>query len=97
MLEVMDQSYKQTDSNPQARHRLNRSPLAELHQAAQQRIAHEDNEALQKLDLKYEQLDSFIAAHLAGFTLAELRRLRPFTVNFNPALSAEVRLTLARE
>jgi hypothetical protein len=72
------------------------SALADLHAAAQARIAQEGNKALQKLDLKYDRLQSFILTYLSDFTVADLKRLRPYTVNFNPALSAEVQLTLAR-
>jgi hypothetical protein len=72
------------------------SVLAQLHEAAQQRIAQEGDKVLQKLDLKYDRLQSLIETHLPDFTLADLQRLRPYTVNFNPALSAEVQLTLAR-
>jgi len=72
------------------------SALADLHSAAQGRIAQEGNKALQKLDLKYDHLQSFIQTYLSDFTVADLKRLRPYTVNFNPALSAEVQLTLAR-
>jgi hypothetical protein len=53
-----------------------------------------DDRDLQKLDLNYDRLESFVDAHLVHLTLGDVQRLRPFTVNFNPALSAEVRLTL---
>ncbi len=96
MLEIMADSYKRAETNPQARRALEITPLTELQQAAQQRIAREENKALQKLDLKYDRLESFIGRHLRDFTLMDLRRLKPFTVNFNPALSAEVRLTLSK-
>ena len=36
-------------------------------------------------------------AHLDTLTVASVRALRPFTVHFNPALSAEVRLSLMSE
>ena len=96
MLELMDEGYKRAEVNQQARRALETTLLTELQQAAQQRIAAEDNKNLQKLDLKYEALESFISHYLPDFTLADLRRLKPFTVNFNPALSAEVRLTLSK-
>lgn len=62
-----------------------------LYDTAQPNI---DDEALQKLDLKYDRLQDFLNMHLAELKLGDVQRLRPFTVNFNPALSAEVRLTL---
>ena len=62
-----------------------------LYDTAQPNI---DDEALQKLDLKYDRLQDFLNRHLAELKLGDVQRLRPFTVNFNPALSAEVRLTL---
>jgi hypothetical protein len=34
---------------------------------------------------------------MAGITLRQVRALRPYTVNFNPALSAEVQPILASE
>jgi hypothetical protein len=75
---------------------LREASILELHQAAQMRIAQEQNEILKKLDLKYERLQGFIETYLNDFTLDDLHNLRPFTVNFNPALSAEVRLTLSK-
>jgi hypothetical protein len=96
MLEIMAESYKRAEANPPARRALEITLLTELQQAAQQRIAAEENQTLQKLDLKYDRLESFIRQHLHDFTLADLQRLKPFTVNFNPALSAEVRLTLSK-
>jgi hypothetical protein len=82
--------------SPKLSGRLSDIPIAALYEAAKRRIALEDNKALKKLDLKHDLLESFITAHLGKFTLEDLRRLRPFTVNFNPALS-EVRLTLSSE
>lgn len=97
MLEVIDHQLNEADTEAAARRTLTRQTIATIYPTAKQRIAEDDNEALQKLDLKYEQLELFIKQHLADFSLADLRRLRPFTINFNPALSAEVRLTLAHQ
>jgi hypothetical protein len=83
--------------SPKLLDRLSDVPIAALYEAAKRRIALEDNKALKKLDLKHDLLESFITVHLDKFTLEDMRRLRPFTVNFNPALSAEVRLTLSCE
>ncbi|MCG3208735.1 MAG: hypothetical protein FOGNACKC_02347 [Anaerolineae bacterium] len=95
MLEEIDQQFKAAQTDADARLALEQKTIGSIYPVAQQRIAAENNEALQKLDLKYERLEAFFNQHLAGFSLADLRRLRPFTINFNPALSAEVRLTLA--
>ena len=69
--------------------------LVQLNQAVQTRIAIESDDGLRKLDLNYGRLSSFIETHLSEITMRDIQTLRPFTVNFNPALSAEVRLTLA--
>jgi hypothetical protein len=73
------------------------STLVELGQIAQERIEREGDEALKKLDLRYEQLGQFMGTHLSDFSVEDVGHLRPYTVNFNPALSAEVRLSLAKE
>jgi len=73
------------------------SSVKQLYEAARVRIDQEGDKALQKLDLKYDRLQSFVETHLADLTLADVQCLRPFTVNFNPALSAEVRLILSGE
>jgi hypothetical protein len=91
MLEGLDRSLAQAGQQFEAG-----SKLGDLYAAAQGRIAQEGDKALQKLDLKYDRLQSFIQTYLFDLTLADLQRLRPYTVNFNPALSAEVQLTLAR-
>lgn len=94
MLEILDQHLKGTDVKPEDMTKLANAPILELYEAAHRRIDQEENVPLKKLDLKYERLQSFIQTHLPDLTVADLQRLRPFTVNFNPALSAEVRLTL---
>ena len=43
------------------------------------------------LDGNYDDLRTFITAHLLDLTEDDLRRLRFFTVNFNPALTAAIR------
>ena len=96
MLEVMDQSLERAE-NSELKRKLEGASVMELHEATQKRIAQEKDEALKKLDLKYDHLQSFAETYLYDFTLKDLQRLRPYTVNFNPALSAEVRLTLSRE
>ncbi len=95
MLEVLNQSLKGA-AETRDRPLTASSSVMQLYEVAQKRIAQEENEALKKLDLKYDRLRSLIETHLYDFTLADLQRLRPYTVNFNPALSAEVRLTLSR-
>jgi hypothetical protein len=91
MLEELDRSLRQPETPSQPL-----STLVQLHRTAQQHIIHEGDENLKKLDLKYDLLQSFIETHMHDFDLADLQRLRLYTVNFNPALSAEVQLTLSR-
>jgi KAP family P-loop domain len=97
MLDLLDRSRKAAEAAPdtQALKTWQACPSMKLHTAAQQHIAGEGDRTLRKLDLPYDRLDSFFQAHLANLTLEDVRRLRPFTVNFNPVLSAEVRLTLS--
>jgi len=96
MLEVLDQNLKRTALEPNVQQELLAYPVIQLYEVAQIRIGQSEDKALQKLDLKYDRLEGFIKTHLPDLTLADIERLRPFTVNFNPALSAEVRLTLAK-
>jgi hypothetical protein len=96
MMDILDQNLKRTAQKPAIQKELLARPLSELFEAAQVRIGREKNEALKKLDLKYERLETLMTGPLANCHLADIERLRPFTVNFNPALSAEVRLTLAK-
>jgi hypothetical protein len=97
MLEILDQHLKLYESDLEASSQLRKVHLMQLYNAARVRIDLNGAENLKKLDLKHERLQSHIETHLADFTLADVQRLRLFTVNFNPALSAEVRLTLAGE
>jgi hypothetical protein len=95
MLEMMDQYVRCTDGED-ALGQLARAPVSELCAEALRHIESEGDCDLQKLDLQYERLESFIRDRLDGLRLGDLYRLRPYTINFNPALSAEVQLTLSR-
>ncbi len=97
MLDVLDRSLKLAESNHEALSMLLSARVMQLYDAGQVYIAQDGDEALKKLDLKYDRLQSFVETHIADLTLADVQRLRTFTVNFNPALSAEVRLTLSSE
>ncbi len=95
MLEILNCTLKQAESNPAKRRELLGISVEELWQAAKKQIDKEKDETLKKLDLTYDRLQSFVEQHLAKLTLGDVQQLQPFTVNFNPALSAEVRLTLS--
>jgi hypothetical protein len=97
MMEILDQSIKRTEVDPEALRELLDRDLMELYDAAKLRIAQQGDEPLKRLDLKHEQLHTFLKTQVSDLKLADIERLRLFTVNFNPALSSEVRLTLSNE
>ena len=59
-------------------------------------IASADDQGLKRLDMKHSRLERFIDTFFDDVTLETVQQLRIFTVNFNPALSAEVRMALAK-
>lgn len=68
--------------------------LPTLYEAAQGMIGDARADQLRRLDLEYDRLAKMIEDRLNTMTCQQLEALRRYTVNFNPALSAEVRLTL---
>lgn len=68
--------------------------LPTLYEAAQGMIGDARADQLRRLDLEYDRLAKMIEDRLGTMTCQQLEALRRYTVNFNPALSAEVRLTL---
>jgi len=98
MLSLLDQSLQRAGTDQTARLQLLQyTPLGDLQRIAQEYIEQEGDSELRKLDVPYDRLIRLITNHLADITLGEIVRMRPYTVNFNPALSSEVRLTLGRQ
>jgi hypothetical protein len=97
LLEVIDNTLKQSASDLQQLANILAMPLPLVYSTKfADYVLERGDPALLRLDLKHERLKSLIETQLADFTVKKLLRLRRFTVNFNPALSAEIQLTLAK-
>lgn len=94
LLETVDRSLAEARADARRLRALRAATLPALYAEVREAIANGDPE-LRKLDLRHDRLAEFLQTQLGAMTVADVRRLRPYAVNFNPALTAEVRLALA--
>lgn len=90
MLETLECNQKKEDFDFQ------NAAVDELCRKIAQVIDERGIEEFKRLDLDYVRLRTFVDEYVKPLRLAidDIMELRPYTVNFNPALSSEVRLTL---
>ena len=96
MMDILDQNLRRTRSDHTLHTQLLDTSVADYFATVKMYIDSADDQGLKKLDMKHSRLQRFVTTFFKDMTLADVQKLRIYTVNFNPALSAEVRMALAK-
>ncbi len=94
MLQALDKELG-TAGTLTGRQSLLQQAMPTLHQQVKDPLSKNGDPELVKLDMDYGELEQFVSSFGQTLTLGEIQRLRPFTINFNPALTAEVQRSLS--
>ena len=96
MMDILEHNIRQITSSQQSVSSFLQKSVPEYFDNIQEYIATADDRGLKKLDMKHSRLNQFIHTFFTETTLADVKSLLIYTVNFNPALSAEIQRIFAK-